>query len=74
MWFSGTGTILAVFSLFLTAGLNNTAYYPSYLICKVSLTIENSSSSKYTLTAMSYVSLLIPFVILYIFIVWRANG
>jgi len=36
------------------------------------LTIENSSSSKYTLTAMSYVSLLIPFVILYIFIVWRA--
>lgn len=72
MWFSGTGTILAVFSLFLTAGLNNTAYYPSVFDLQSSLTIENSSSSKYTLTAMSYVSLLIPFVILYIFIVWRA--
>ncbi len=72
IWFSGLGTILTVFSLFLIAGLNNTAYYPSTYDLQSSLTIENSSSSKYTLTTMSYVSLLIPFVIAYIYIVWKA--
>jgi len=36
-----------------------------------SLTISNSSSSHYTLTAMSYVSLIIPFVLIYIVYVWR---
>jgi len=72
IWFSGLGTILTVFSLFLIAGFNNTAYYPSVYDLQSSLTIENSSSSKYTLTAMSYVSLLIPFVIAYIYYVWKA--
>jgi len=37
-----------------------------------SLTIRNSSSSHYTLTTMSYVSLLVPFVLAYIFYAWRA--
>jgi cytochrome d ubiquinol oxidase subunit II len=72
IWFSGTGTILAVFSLFLIAGFNNTAYYPSTYDLQSSLTIRNSSSSHYTLTAMSYVSLLIPFVIAYIWYAWRS--
>jgi cytochrome d ubiquinol oxidase subunit II len=71
IWFTGLGTVLAVFSLFLLAGFNNTAYYPSTADLQSSLTIANSSSSHYTLTAMSYVSLIIPFVLLYIVYVWR---
>lgn len=72
IWFIGPGTILAVFSIFLIAGLNNTAYYPSTFDLQSSLTIRNSSSSHYTLTAMSYVSLLVPFVIAYIWYAWRS--
>jgi cytochrome d ubiquinol oxidase subunit II len=71
IWFSGLGTIITVFSLFLLAGFNNTAYYPSYADLQSSLTLANSSSSRYTLTAMSYVSLIIPFVLIYIVYVWR---
>ncbi len=72
IWLSGTGTILTVFSLFLLAGFNNTAYYPSTFDLQSSLTIQNSSSSHYTLTAMSYVSLMVPFVIAYIWYAWRS--
>ena len=71
-WFSGSGTVLAVLALFLIAGLNNTAFYPSLHNIQESLTIENSSSSHYTLTVMSYVSLFVPVVIAYIVVVWRA--
>ena len=70
IWFAGTGTILTVFALFLTAGYNHTAFYPSVFDLQSSLTIENASSSHYTLTAMSYVSLLIPFVVAYIWYAW----
>jgi cytochrome d ubiquinol oxidase subunit II len=72
IWFSGLGTVLTVFSLLLVAGYNNTAYYPSTFDLQSSLTIQNSSSSHYTLTAMSYVSLLVPFVLAYIFYTWRS--
>ncbi|OPZ99626.1 MAG: Cytochrome bd-I ubiquinol oxidase subunit 2 [Bacteroidetes bacterium ADurb.Bin408] len=72
IWFSGTGTFLTVFSLFMLAGFNNTAYYPSLYDMQSSLTIRNSSSSSYTLSAMSYVSLFVPVVIGYIIIAWRA--
>jgi cytochrome d ubiquinol oxidase subunit II len=72
IWGAGIGTILTVFSLFLLAGFNNTAYYPSTFDLQSSLTIENSSSSLYTLTVMSYVSLMVPFVIAYIWYAWRA--
>lgn len=72
IWFSGIGTVLTVFSLLLIAGLNHTAYYPSTFNLQHSLTIENSSSSHYTLTAMSYVSLLVPFVLIYIIYAWNA--
>ncbi len=72
IWFSGIGTILVVMSLFLTLGYGNTAYYPSLSNLQSSLTIYNSSSSHYTLTVMSYVSLMVPFVLAYIFWAWRA--
>ncbi|MFO7723146.1 MAG: cytochrome d ubiquinol oxidase subunit II [Bacteroidales bacterium] len=70
--FAGAGTVLTVLSLFLLAGFNNTCYYPSAHDIQSSLHISNSSSSHTTLTAMSWVSLLVPFVLAYIVIVWRA--
>ncbi|MCJ7766740.1 MAG: cytochrome d ubiquinol oxidase subunit II [Thiovulaceae bacterium] len=72
IWLSGLGTVLVVMSLFLLLGWNNTVYYPSLSDLQSSLSIENSSSSHYTLTAMSYVSLFVPFVLGYIILVWRA--
>jgi cytochrome bd ubiquinol oxidase subunit II len=72
IWFTGTGTVLTVFALFLLAGLNHTCYYPSTADGQSSLNIENSSSSQYTLKIMSYVSLFVPFVIAYIVLTWRA--
>ncbi len=71
IWFAGIGTVLAVLSLFLIAGYNNTAYYPSIFNPQSSLTIYNSSSSLFTLRTMSIVSLIIPFVLAYIFYAWR---
>jgi len=72
IWFSGLGTILTVLSLFLILGYNNTSYYPSSSDLQSSLTIFNSSSSEFTLTVMSYVSIIIPFVLAYIFYAWRS--
>lgn len=71
IWFSGIGTILTVWMLLLNAGFNNTAYYPSTYNLQNSLTIYNSSSSEFTLRTMSYVSLLVPFVLAYIALVWK---
>jgi cytochrome d ubiquinol oxidase subunit II len=70
--FTGGGTVLVVFALFILAGFNNTAFYPSVYDLQSSLTIRNASSSHFTLTAMSYVSLLVPFVLAYIVYFWRA--
>lgn len=72
IWFSGLGTVLVVFSLFMLAGMNNTAFYPSAYDLQSSLTIANASSSRYTLLTMCWVSLLIPFVLAYIIYAWRA--
>lgn len=72
IWFGGIGTVLTVFSLFLLAGFNHTAYYPSVEDLQSSLTIANSSSSHYTLKAMSYVSFIVPLVLAYIAYMWRA--
>ena len=72
IWLSGVGTVLVVIALFLILGYNHTAYYPSLADMQSSLTIENSSGSRYTLVAMSYVSLMVPFVLAYIIVVWRA--
>ena len=71
IWLSGIGTILTVWMLLLNAGFNNTAYYPSTYNLQNSLTIYNSSSSEFTLRTMSYVSLLVPFVLAYIALVWK---
>lgn len=70
IWFAGIGTVIAVLSLLLILGYNNTAYYPSVSDLQSSLTIRNSSSSFFTLKVMSVVSLLIPFVLAYIFYTW----
>ena len=72
IWLSGVGVVLVVLILLLCAGWNNTAYYPSNVDLQSSLTIANSSGSKFTLTAMSVVSLFIPFVLGYIFWAWRS--
>lgn len=72
IWLAGVGVVLVVLILLLCAGWNNTAYYPSNVDLQSSLTIANSSGSKFTLTAMSVVSLFIPFVLGYIFWAWRA--
>ena len=71
-WFSGIGAFLVVVALFGVAGYNDTAYYPSLLHIDSSLTIRNSSSSEFTLSVMSCVSLIIPFVAAYIVYAWRA--
>lgn len=70
-YYAAGGTIMVVLSLFLISGYNNTAFYPSIFELNNSLTIQNASSSHYTLTAMSYVSLFVPVVIAYIVIAWR---
>ena len=72
IWFAGAGTVLTVLALLLCAGWNNTAYYPSLVDLQSSLTIQNSCSSAFTLKVMSFVSLLIPFVLAYIYYAWRA--
>ena len=72
IWPAGIGVVLVVLVLFLIAGWNNTAYYPSTADQQSSLTLQNSSSSEFTLKAMFYVSFLVPFVLAYIVYAWRA--
>lgn len=67
----GVGEVLVGMALFLLSGLNGTSFYPSYTHIQDSLTIVNASSSYYTLSVMSYVSILVPFVLGYIIYVWR---
>lgn len=71
IWLAGLGTVLVGLAVFFTAGFNNTPFYPSKADLQSSLTIINASSSRYTLTAMTYVALGIPFVLAYIAYVWR---
>lgn len=72
IWPAGVGVVLVVLVLFLIVGWNNTAYYPSIADLQSSLTLQNSSSSEFTLKAMFYVSFLVPFVLAYIVYAWRA--
>ena len=71
IWFAGPGTVLAVMALFMIAGYNGTAYYPSTAELQSSLTLSNSCSSEFTLHTMAIVSLIIPFVVAYIAYFWR---
>ncbi|MFV0505234.1 MAG: cytochrome d ubiquinol oxidase subunit II [Bacteroidales bacterium] len=72
IWIASLGTVLVVLSVFLVAGYNNTAFYPSLVDPQSSLCIQNASSSKFTLVAMSYVSLGVPFVLAYIWYAWKS--
>jgi cytochrome bd ubiquinol oxidase subunit II len=72
IWFTGTGSMLAVLALFLIAGFNGTSFYPSSSDLQSSLTIRNASSSLFTLKAMMYVSFIIPFVLAYMWFAWKA--
>ena len=71
IWLTGLGTVLAVMALFMIAGYNGTAYYPSTTDLQSSLTLSNSCSSEFTLTCMAIVSLIIPLVVAYIAYFWR---
>ena len=71
IWFAGPGTVLAVMAIFMIAGYNGTAYYPSTADVQCSLTLSNSCSSEFTLKTMAIVSLIIPFVVAYIAYFWR---
>ena len=72
IWPAGLGVVMVVLSLFLLLGFDHGVIYPSLSDPQSSLTIENASGSRYTLIAMSYVSLMVPFVLAYIVAVWRA--
>jgi len=72
IWPTGIGAFLTVLSLFCNLGYNNTVFYPSLASMQSGLTIQNASSSQFTLTVMSYVSLLVPFVLAYIIFAWRS--
>ena len=70
IWFGGFGTFLTVVALLWAAGFMDTPFYPSLLDPDSSLSIRNASSSEFTLTAMAYVSIGVPFVLAYIAYVW----
>lgn len=72
IWYTGSGTVLAVFALFLVAGFNGTAFYPSSYDLNSSLTINKASSSLFTLKTMMFVSFIVPFVIGYIWYAWKS--
>ena len=71
IWLAAPGTTMAVMALFMIAGYNGTAYYPSTADLQSSLTLSNSCSSEFTLRTMATVSLIIPFVVAYIAYFWR---
>lgn len=71
IWFAGIGTVFTVVALFWLAGFCDTPFFPSISDPTSSLSIRNASSSKFTLECMAYVSILVPFVIGYIWYVWR---
>ena len=71
IWPAGSGVVLVVLVLFLIAGWNNTAFYPSNADLQSSLTIANSSSSQFTLNVMFYVSFFLPIVFAYIYYAWK---
>ncbi len=72
IWFTGPGTVLVVFSLFLVAGFNGTSFYPSSHDLQSSITIYNASSSQFTLKTMMYFSFIIPVIFVYIWYAWNA--
>lgn len=72
IWYAGAGTVPVVMALFFMAGYGETAFYPSSADLQSSLTLAKSSSSRFTLNTMMYVSFIIPFVLAYIWFAWRS--
>jgi cytochrome d ubiquinol oxidase subunit II len=72
IWFTGPGTALTVFALFIVAGFNGTSFYPSIYDTSSSLTIVNASSSPFTLRTMMFFSFTVPFIFAYIWYAWNA--
>ena len=70
IWIAAPATVAVVIALFMLAGYNGTAYYPSSADLQSSLTLANSCSSEFTLKTMAIVSLAIPFVVAYIAYFW----
>lgn len=68
--FSGLGAVLIGIIVFTLAGLNGTAFYPSYADLQSSLTIQNTSGSENTLWVMTGVSVAVPVVLAYVAYVW----
>lgn len=71
IWYTGTGTVITIVMLFCDLGYNNTCYMPSLTDPQSSLTITNSCSSDFTLIVMGWVSIVIPVVVAYIWLVWE---
>ncbi|HBT97300.1 MAG TPA: cytochrome d ubiquinol oxidase subunit II [Desulfobulbaceae bacterium] len=74
IWFGGLGTVFVGLVVFFLAGYFDTSFYPSKADPQSSLTIFNASSSHFTLTAMTYVAMVIPLVLAYIAHVWYHMG
>jgi len=72
IWYAGAGTVPVVMAIFFMAGYGETAFYPSSADLQSSLTLAKSSSSRFTLNTMMYVSFIIPFVVAYIWFAWRS--
>jgi cytochrome bd ubiquinol oxidase subunit II len=72
VWYAGSGTVLVGLALFFLAGYGKSAFYPSITNLQSSLTLARASSSRFTLQTMMYVSFIIPFVLAYIWVAWRA--
>ena len=73
-YITGGGITFAVWAILICAAFNNTAYFPSTVSLQDSLTLANSSSSQFTLTAMAIASLMVPFVVAYIAYCWKKLG
>lgn len=71
IWNAGAGTFFTVVALFWLAGFCDTPFLPSVTSPESSLSIYNASSSEFTLKCMAWVTILVPFVIAYIWYVWR---
>jgi cytochrome d ubiquinol oxidase subunit II len=71
IWFAGLGTVLVGLCVLCLPAFNSTAFYPSTFDLQSSLTIYNASSSKFTLTTMTYVALAIPVVLGYVAYLWK---
>lgn len=71
LWYTGAGAAIVVVALLMTIVADGGAYLRSTVDAASSLTLANSSASRFTLTVMSWVSVLVPFVLGYIVVVWR---